>query len=211
MPDASPSHHLVVASASPRRQALLREAHYTFVIDPADIDEDDVPTGLLPAELAEHLAVEKARVVAARRPEDVVLAADTVVAHGTTPLGKPADADDARRMLKLLAGSTHHVITGVAVVRRASGFERRARVTSAVRMRELTDAEVERYVASRQWEGKAGGYGLQDAAGFPTDDPTKDPFVVTASGSATNIVGLPMDETRALLGQAGVTPLTAGR
>ena len=107
-------------------------------------------------------------------------------------------------MLRLLTGSTHHVITGVAVVRAADGCLRQTRVTSAVRMRALSPAETDRYIASRQWEGKAGGYGLQDAAGFPTDDPLKDPFVVTASGSSTNIVGLPMDETLALLSDAGI-------
>jgi septum formation protein len=73
-------------------------------------------------------------------------------------------------------------------------------------MRELSSAEVHRYIESRQWEGKAGGYGLQDAAGFPTDDPTKDQFVINASGSATNIVGLPMDEAVALLAEAGIVP-----
>src|SRR5690349_18555682 len=76
MPDPSPQAHLILASASPRRQALLRDAGYAFVVDPADIDEDDVPPGLLPPDLAEHLAIEKARVVAARHPAGVVLAAD---------------------------------------------------------------------------------------------------------------------------------------
>ncbi len=201
-----PAPRLILASASPRRQALLRDAGFEFVIDPADIDEDDVPPHLSPSDLAEHLAFEKARVVGARHPTDVVLAADTVVAHGNTPLGKPTHAAHARQMLSLLAGSTHCVITGTAVVQVASGFARRTRVTSTVRMRELSAAEAARYIDSRQWEGKAGGYGLQDAAGFPTDDPTKDPFVINASGSATNIVGLPMDETAALLREAGIMP-----
>jgi septum formation protein len=202
---------LILASASPRRQGLLREAGFAFTVDPADIDEDDVPPGLRPADLAEHLAAEKARVVATRHPGDVVvLAADTVVAHGDTALGKPADPDDARRMLRLLAGSTHRVITGVAVTRAAGGFARRTRVVSVVRMRELSAVEVDRYVESRQWEGKAGGYGLQDAAGFPTDDPSKDPFVIAASGSPSNIVGLPMDETIELLSEAGLILGPAG-
>jgi septum formation protein len=198
--------HLILASASPRRQALLRDAGFTFVVDPADLDEDDVPPGLAPAELAEHLAVEKARIVAGRRPDDVVLAADTVVAFGDLPLGKPADAAHARRMLQQLAGSTHQVITGVAVAHATAGVAISVRVVSTVRMRELSATEIDRYVGSRQWEGKAGGYGLQDAAGFPTDDPSKDPFVIAASGSPTNIVGLPMEETVALLSKAGVAP-----
>ncbi len=199
-----PQPRLILASASPRRQDLLREAGYVFTVDPADIDESAHPPGLSPGDLAEHLAVEKARVVAARHPGDVVLAADTVVAHGDAILGKPADAVDARRMLALLAGTTHHVITGVAIGRRADDFQRRTRVESAVRMRTLSAAEMERYVASDKWQGKAGGYGLQDAAGFPTDDPTKDPFVVNASGSRSNIVGLPMETVTVLLAEAGV-------
>jgi len=199
-----PAPRLILASASPRRQALLRDAGFDFVIDPADIDEENFPEDLTPADLAEHLACEKAKAVAARHPDDVVLAADTVVAYGDTPLGKPADASHARQMLSLLAGSTHSVTTGVAVVRAAASFARQVRVTSTVRMRELSQTEIDRYVESRQWEGKAGGYGLQDAAGFPTDDPTKDPFVINASGSATNIVGLPMEETVALLAEAGI-------
>jgi septum formation protein len=188
----------VLASASPRRQALLREAGYDFLVAPADIDEGDVPPGLLPGVLAEHLALEKARAVAERFPDDdvVVLGADTVVAFGDVPLGKPADPDDARRMLGLLGGTTHVVVTGVAVVRRAADVVRRCRVLSAVHMRPLSPEEVEAYVQSGEWQGKAGGYGIQD----------RDPFVTRLSGCHTNIVGLPMTTTRRLLGEAGVQP-----
>ena len=187
----------MLASASPRRQELLREAGYAFDVDPADIDEDDVPPGLLPAGIAEHLAFAKAQVVAARRhPGDVVLAADTVVALGDRPLGKPLDAGDARRMLRLLGGTTHHVVTGVCAVRRDADFVRRTCVTSAVHMRQLTDQEIEAYVASNEWQGKAGGYGIQD----------QDPFVTRIAGCHTNIVGLPMTDTRRLLAEAGIDP-----
>lgn len=201
-----PTPRLVLASASPRRQDLLREAGYRFTVDPANIDEDDVPRGLGPGDLAEFLAAEKARVVSQRNLDAVVLGADTVVALGGAILGKPADAQHTRRMLQVLAGTNHLVITGVAVMRAAEGFSRRTRVESAVHMRPLTLAEVDRYVAGNQWQGKAGGYGLQDAAGFPTDDPSKDPFVLRVWGSHTNIVGLPMEEVVALLAEAGVRP-----
>lgn len=187
---------LILASASPRRQELLREAGYAFVIDPANINEDDTPRGLRPGELAEYLARRKTEAVSARHPDDVVLAADTVVAFAEQVLSKPKDAADARRMLRLLSGSVHSVITGVAVVRDSVSFSRHTRVLSAVHMRPLSDDEIEQYVAGGQWQGKAGGYGIQDP----------DPFVTRISGCLTNIVGLPMTTTKDFLGEAGVEP-----
>ena len=187
---------LILASASPRRQELLREAGYAFRVYPADVDESDVPPDLAPGDVAEYLAGRKAAAVAALFPDDVVLAADTVVALADEVLGKPADAAHARRMLARLSGTRHEVITGVSVVRPAAGFARRVRVTSAVSMRPLSAAEVDTYVATGQWQGKAGGYGIQD----------DDPFVTRTAGSLTNIVGLPMDETAAVLREAGVMP-----
>ena len=139
----SPPHpRLILASGSPRRQQLLHKAGYAFDVRPSDVDEDDHPPRILPAELAQYLAVQKATAVARRFPEDVVLAADTVVALGDRPLGKPVDADDARRMLELLSGTTHIVITGVAVLRTISGYAAQSRVMSAVRMRALTSDEI---------------------------------------------------------------------
>ena len=200
----------ILASASPRRQDLLREAGYAFTVEPANIDEESYPPTLLPSELAEHLAVQKAQAVSPRFPDDVVLAADTVVAFGDLVLGKPRDADDARRMLRLLAGTTHIVITGVAVARVSAGLMLKDRVLSAVRMRGLSPAEIDRYVATNDWAGKAGGYGLQDADLFPADHPRRgDPFVRCLTGSASNIIGLPMERTAALLAEAGVTPAPA--
>jgi septum formation protein len=187
---------LILASASPRRQELLREAGYAFVVDPADIDENDSPRGLRPGDLAEYLARRKTEAVSARHPDDVVLAADTVVAFADQVLGKPKDAADARRMLRLLSGTVHSVITGVAVVRDSASFSRHTRVLSAVHMRPLSDDEIEQYVTSGQWQGKAGGYGIQDP----------DPFVTRISGCLTNIVGLPMTTTRDFLNEAGVEP-----
>jgi len=185
---------LILASASPRRQQLLREAGYAFTVDPADIDEETAGRSLLPIELALHLATLKARAVAPRHPDAVTLAADTVVALGDRSLGKPATPDEARRMLELLEGTTHIVITGVCVACPGRGVELARRVMSAVRMRRLGRKDIDRYVATRQWEGKAGGYGIQD----------DDPFVTNMAGSLTNIVGLPMEATCAMLGEAGV-------
>ena len=117
---------LILASASPRRQELLREAGYEFLSYPADVDEAAVArqksVTLSPENLAVHLAGIKARMVAERFPDDVVLAADTIVAMGSEILGKPLDANDARRILTLLSGTTHRVITGVAVVSRRNAL-----------------------------------------------------------------------------------------
>lgn len=195
MPGDAPR-RLILASASPRRLSLLREAGYDFVVHPADIDEESGPASLLPAPLAQFLALAKANAVAERFPDDLVLGADTVVAFGDRPLGKPADPQDARRMLALLSGTTHIVITGVALLCRRTGLQHTRVVMSAVRMRRLMSEEIDAYVASGQWEGKAGGYGIQD----------NDPFVTRMSGSHSNIVGLPMEATQEMLGAVGVVP-----
>ena len=189
---------LILASASPRRQSLLRDAGYDFEIHPADVDETNYPAGLSPSDLARHLANIKADAVSAKFPDAVVLGADTVVAFGDLVLGKPKDAADARRMLELLSGTTHIVITGVAVLSAAKGFARITRVMSAVRMREMSPKDVDRYVAGGEWQGKAGGYGIQD----------HDPFVTRVAGSQSNIVGLPMKVTKKLLAEAGIAPRT---
>lgn len=192
-PIAAP--RLILASASPRRKQLLNEAGYIFSIEPANIDEI-VPATMLPSDVALHLAEEKTKVIAAQFPDAVVLGADTVVAFGDQVLGKPADPADARNMLTLLAGTTHIVITGVCVMHIANNFSRCRRVMSAVKMRPLTRHEIDRYVDSNQWRGKAGGYGIQDS----------DPFVTRLAGSHTNIVGLPMMLVRDLLAEAGIAP-----
>ena len=143
---ASP--RFILASASPRRADLLREAGYDFDVDPLDIDETKFPKTLLPAQVAVFLAEEKARIASALHPDHVVLAADTVVAFGDHLLGKPVNAEHALRMLNLLSGTTHIVITGVALAHVSAGFRRSGRVMSAVRMRHMTAAEVDQYIAS---------------------------------------------------------------
>ena len=187
---------LVLASASPRRQELLREAGYEFTVFPADIDEEIYPN-LLPLELARHLSFEKAKAVAGRFPHDVVLAADTVVAFGDRAMSKPEDEEEARRMLSLLSGTTHTVITGVTIMQKESEVQQTRAVMSAVRMKVLSREEIERYIASKEWVGKAGGYGIQD----------NDPFVTRMSGSHTNIVGLPMELVEKMLSEMGISPV----
>jgi len=188
--------HFILASASPRRQELLRQAGYVFDIVPADLDEAALSKDLGPSDTARTLALAKAEAIAPKFPDELVLAADTIVSFGEMVLGKAADANDARKMLRLLAGTTHLVITGVAAIRIADNFNRVTRITTAVRMKMMTHKQIDEYVATNIWQGKAGSYGIQD----------KDPFCIRLSGCDTNIVGLPMTTTRAILREAGIVP-----
>jgi septum formation protein len=190
---------LILASASPRRQSLLREAGYEFVVHPADIDEDAITrsASLTPEALARHLALLKTEKIADQFPDDVVLAADTVVAVGKQLLGKADDANDARRILTTLSGTNHKVITGVSLVRRRPELQLGQTVTSLVQMHVLNPAQIDRYIATNLWQCKAGAYGLQDPHGF----------VQSTQGCSTNIVGLPMTTTVKLLEQAGIRAL----
>lgn len=185
---------LVLASRSPQRVKLLGDAGYTFDCDPADIDEEAYPRDLTPPLIARWLARAKATHVANRNPDACVLAADTVVALGDQLLGKPEDPAHAARMLAQLSGSTHAVTTGVALIDPSRKVDLATHVTSMVQMRRLSEDEIARYIASDQWRGKAGGYGIQD----------NDPFVTCMQGSVTNVIGLPMEKVQELLQQAEV-------
>jgi septum formation protein len=191
---------LILASASPRRQSLLREAGFDFLVAPADLDESALSArvNLSPDDLPAYLARAKAEAVAPKFPADVVLAADTIVALDKYILGKPADVEDARRILSLLSGTTHRVITGLAIVCSDPPTCFSETVSSTVRMRALTHADIDSYVATGDWQGKAGAYGIQDA----------DTFVSRTEGCLTNIVGLPITTTTKLLAKAGIYPLT---
>lgn len=183
---------LVLASASPRRVELL--ALVGIVpdrIDPADIDETPLKDET-PPRLAARLAVSKAGVVAQRAPDAVVLAADTVVAVGRRFLEKAADEAEATRFLKLMSGRNHRVFTGVAVA--AGGVVRHRVVDTRVSFKVLSDAEIAAYVASGEWRGKAGAYGIQGRAGA---------FVTRLVGSYPAVMGLPLFETVNLLNGAG--------
>lgn len=183
---------LVLASASPRRVELLALVGITpDRIDPADIDETPLKEET-PPRLAARLASEKARAVAERSPDAMVLAADTVVAVGRRLLEKAADEAEAVRFLKLLSGRNHRVFTGVAVM--ANGKLTQRVVDTRVTFKVLSDAEISSYVASGEWTGKAGGYGIQGRAGA---------FVSRIVGSYPAVMGLPLYETVNLLSGAG--------
>jgi septum formation protein len=180
---------LVLASASPRRLQLLAQIGIIpDAVDPPEIDEAALHDET-PRRMVERLARAKAAVVAARHADAFVLAADTTVAVGRRILGKPEDEAEARRMLALLSGRAHRVFTGVAV--QAPDGRVSARISeSRLHFKRLSPAEVERFIASREWEDAAGGYKIHQRAGG---------FVTQLSGSFTGVVGLPLYETACLL------------
>jgi len=193
---------LVLASASPRRQELLRAAGISFTVQRADVDETP-QAGESPADCAERLAREKAMAVWRTRPQDAVLGADTVVVVDHELLGKPTDAADAVRMLRLLSGREHQVITGVCLVRAVAGVGEAGRgsnsvlarardggprvkvghETTLVAMHSISDEEMRDYVASGEPMDKAGGYAIQGMASR---------WIPRIVGDYGNVVGLPV-------------------
>jgi septum formation protein len=171
---------LVLASASPRRQELLRAAGIAFEVQPAAIAEDFLPDE--PARVcAERLAREKALAVARLRPNDAVLGADTVVVVDGQILGKPCDASDAARMLRLLSGRRHQVITGVCVV--SGGEVALASEATLVEMSEIGEEEIATYIATGEPMDKAGAYAIQGIASR---------WIPRIEGDYSNVVGLPV-------------------
>lgn len=191
---------LVLASASPRRLDLLaRIGIVPDAVEPADIDES--PAALeRPADLAARLAQGKAAAVAARRPDALVLAADTVVAVGRRILPKAEDEATARNCLALLSGRRHRVVTAIAL-QRPDGHVAVRRCESTVTFDRLEAHVVAAYLASGEWQGKAGGYAIQGRAAM---------FVRQLSGSHSAVVGLPLRETAYMLAAAGRSPWRAG-
>lgn len=186
---------LVLASASPRRHELLRSIGLAFSVEPADVDETEHP-GEQARPYVERVARAKADAIAVRRGSlagVVVLAADTTVDLDGEILAKPVDDDDARRMLRGLAGRTHLVHTAV-VCRHAGGVEAET-VTTGVTFAALTEDDIDWYIARGEHLDKAGAYGMQGAAGA---------FVERLDGSPTNVIGLPLAQTLRLLRAAGV-------
>jgi septum formation protein len=182
---------LILASASPRRAELLRDAGIPFEVRPVELDERFWP-GEAPRQAVARLAEAKAAAVAAIEPDAIVLGADTTVVIQGKALGKPADAADASRMLHLLSGQTHDVLTGVCVHTRGRGL---VHVESTrVRMAAMTRAEIEWYVATGEPADKAGAYAIQGLAAR---------FIEGIEGSYSNVVGLPISSVYGLLKELG--------
>lgn len=191
MTQTLPLPRLILGSGSPRRRELLAQIGVSAdEIRAPEIDETPA-RGELPRPYCVRLAAEKARAVPAG-PDEVVLSADTTVALGRRILGKPADETEARAFLTMLSGRRHRVITAVAVRRGERLWQRD--VVTQVQMKSLSSTEISAYVASDDWKGKAGGYGIQGPAGA---------FVPWINGSFTAVVGLPLAETAGLLQAAG--------
>lgn len=195
---------LVLASASPRRQELLRNAGVRFTVRPADINERPLPSES-PRDCAERLAREKALAVSQIRPQDYVLGADTIVVVDDAILGKPRDADDAARMLRLLSGRTHAVITGVCVVGPGARDVQPLRVgnrelktaseITLVTMCGISDDEIRDYIATGEPMDKAGAYAIQGMASR---------WIPRIEGDYSNVVGLPVALVYGMLRDRGV-------
>ncbi|MEO1121123.1 MAG: nucleoside triphosphate pyrophosphatase [Pseudomonadota bacterium] len=184
----------MLASASPRRLDLLRQIGVEpGIIDPADIDETpkaDEP----PRAYVARLALDKAKTVAARHPDALVLAADTVVYAGRRIFDKPTDAGSAKACLRFLSGRRHRVATAVALIRGPDGRSWTRLVETQVRFKRLSSLEIETYLSGGEWRGKAGGYAIQGQAAA---------FVPAINGSYSNVVGLPLAEVSGMLEAAG--------
>jgi septum formation protein len=192
----APEADLVLASASPRRRELLERLGLTLLVVPAELDETPRPDER-PADYARRIAAAKCDAVADARPGSplAVVGADTTVIVDDRILGKPRDADDARAMLALLAGRRHQVTTAYRVRLGDRAVERA--VSTAVSIRALQPAEVDAYLGSGEWRGKAGGYAVQGIAAA---------FVTEVRGSITNVIGLPVSELLADLQALGALP-----
>jgi len=190
---------LVLASASPRRQELLRNAGIPFEVLPAHVSEKVLP-GELAKDCAERLAREKALAVATQRPHDVVLGADTVVTIDNQLLGKPADAADAAGMLRLLSGRKHQVITGVCLT--LNGHISLASETTLVTVNELSEKEIIDYSATGEPMDKAGAYAIQGIASR---------WIPRIEGDYFNVVGLPVALVFRMLREVNLGASVLGR
>ena len=187
---------LILASASPRRRELLASLGLAFQVVPAEIEEHEPSEGD-PRKVVTFNAALKADWVAGLRPEAYVLGADTTVFLDGTVFHKPADADDARRMLRALSGRTHSVFTGMALRCGARGIREDVGVESRVVFRRLHSQAIERYLAEASPLDKAGAYGIQDQGEL---------LIERWEGSFTNIVGLPIEATKDILTRHGLLP-----
>ena len=185
---------LILGSGSWGRRDLLSRADYTFEVLPAGIDEPDTHRYPDARTMVQHIAWLKAAALAPRIDAGVVLTADTVGWLNSQAIGKPADDADARRILRLLAGTEHELWTGVCLWRRPGDVQLAWQEMSRVAMTPLTEAQIDAYLATRIWQGCSGAYAIQER---------DDPYVRVVKGSVTNVVGLPMESLVQRLRQIG--------
>jgi septum formation protein len=181
---------IILASASPRRKQLMAEAGYEFTTIRPDIDESVFAAEANnPCEYAKRLALTKARSVAEKYPQCLVIGADTVADFEGQIIGKPADAKEAEEITRKLFSQPHKVITAVAIVRVVDGTEIVESDSTTVYPRKLTDEQIAEHIRGGSWRGKAGAYAIKD----------EDEFVERIEGSLTNVMGLPMELLRRML------------
>jgi septum formation protein len=191
---AAATPRLILASASPRRRELLAQLGLAFEVLPADVTEHEAPDAD-PRQMVRHNAALKADWVAARHPDAVVLGADTTVFVDRTVLNKPRDLTEARAMLRLLAGRTHTVFTGLAVRCHRTGLALDDDAASEVTFKPLAETDIDAYLARVHVLDKAGGYAIQECGEL---------IVAGWRGSFSNIIGLPQETTKQLLTRAGL-------
>jgi septum formation protein len=192
---ADKSVSIILASASPRRKQLLTEAGYKFKVFVPDIDESAFSAECTkPSEYAKQLALVKARSVAAKFPDCLVISADTIADLNGEIIGKPADAKEAEQITRKLFSRPHKVITGVAIVRLSDGTEIVESDTTVVYPKQMSTEQITEHIKSGSWRDKAGAYAIQENG---------DEFVEKIDGSLTNVMGLPMELLQRLLERIG--------
>jgi septum formation protein len=187
----------VLASSSPRRRELLTSVHIEFDVVPSHVPEVHQP-GEAPEEYVARLSRDKAGAIAAQHPSRWIIAADTTVFYGDQLLEKPADGNDAARMLSLIAGKTHIVYTGVTLQNGEAGYRDTRVAETEVRMSPMSQEDVDWYVATGEPLDKAGAYAAQGIGGL---------FIDSVHGSFTNVVGLPLALLFQMIRKAGIDPL----
>lgn len=176
---------LILASASPRRAAILQEHGFSFtIVSPPEDNPSVLPSNLTPAEFARALSIQKAKAVAENLTQGLLLSGDTVAALGNAIFGKPKGRTDAKRILQAITSTTHKVITALTLLEVETGKIMTRHNTTEITMHPLTGSQLDGYLDSGDWEGKAGAYGIQDHG---------DAFVKKIDGSFTNVVGLPIE------------------
>lgn len=185
-----PPYRLILASGSQGRRQLLARAGYQFTVQPANIDEPTDAGFPDPRTLVQHISWLKAAAVVPKVEQGIVLAADTVGWLNGQVIAKPTDEADAHRILRLLSGTEHELWTGTVLWRRPDNIQLAWQEVSRVAFRALTDAELDTYLATRQWEGCSGAYAIQE---------DNDPYIRVVEGSVSNVIGLPMETLERVL------------
>jgi septum formation protein len=194
-----PSQRLILASGSLGRRELMKREGYRFEVMPANVDEPDGRGVTDIRSFVHQVAWMKAAAVAPKIESGLIIAADSVGWIDGQVIGKPADEDDARRILKLLRGRGHELWTGAVIWRRPDGLQVCWQEPSHVHFHALSDAEIESYLTTRLWRGCSGAYAVQEGA---------DPYVHVVTGSVSNVIGLPMGTAKMVLEMLGLPPPT---